>query len=123
MYTRVLFANAGVRSSWNAAQQRVLSRGFASSLGSQTAETNASSDTQKPVKKYPASLATHGTVLKGLNIYKQGKDPVALKDEEYPDWLWTLLDEVPFEEKTVREQQRLTRSKAIKEANFMKSRK
>ncbi|KAJ2900877.1 hypothetical protein IWW38_000252 [Coemansia aciculifera] len=71
----------------------------------------------------PKSIAIHGTQLKGLNIYKEGKDPVALKDEEYPEWLWTLLDEVPEAAKSEREQQRLQRSRTIKEANFMKSKK
>ncbi|KAJ1862430.1 hypothetical protein LPJ73_000752 [Coemansia sp. RSA 2703] len=74
-------------------------------------------------KRAVVSSATPGTVLKGLNIYKEGKDPVALKDEEYPDWLWSLLDEVPKEQKPEKERQRLDRSRAIKEANFMKSKK
>ncbi|KAJ2816305.1 mitochondrial translation, partial [Coemansia erecta] len=102
------------------------SRGLASTIVSRAAlaaETNNNSDTQTPKKTHPASSAADGTVLKGLNIYKSGQDPVALKDEEYPDWLWTLLDKVPFEEKSEIEQQRLNRSKAIKEANFMKGRK
>lgn len=33
-----------------------------------------------------------GTVLKGLNFYKDKQDPVAMADEEYPDWLWSILD-------------------------------
>ncbi|KAJ1956883.1 hypothetical protein EC988_001117 [Linderina pennispora] len=69
------------------------------------------------------SIATQGTVLKGLNIYKDGKDPVALKDEEYPEWLWTLLDTPAEESLGERERQRVQRSKVIKEANFMKSKK
>ncbi|KAG7842864.1 hypothetical protein KL941_004894 [Ogataea angusta] len=27
-----------------------------------------------------------------IHVFKAGKPAVALKDEEYPDWLWTLLD-------------------------------
>lgn len=27
-----------------------------------------------------------------LNVYKNGKPIVALKDEDYPEWLWGLLD-------------------------------
>ncbi|KAI9502988.1 mitochondrial ribosomal protein L37-domain-containing protein, partial [Coemansia spiralis] len=69
------------------------------------------------------SSAPHGTVLKGLNIYKEGSDPVALKDEEYPEWLWTLLDEPPKDSVSERERQRYERSKAIKEINFIKSKK
>jgi large subunit ribosomal protein L54 len=33
-----------------------------------------------------------GTVLKGLNFYKDKQDPVAMADEEYPAWLWSVLD-------------------------------
>jgi large subunit ribosomal protein L54 len=32
-----------------------------------------------------------GTPLKGLNFEKNKSDPVALADEEYPEWLWTIL--------------------------------
>ncbi|KAF2099569.1 hypothetical protein NA57DRAFT_55529 [Rhizodiscina lignyota] len=37
------------------------------------------------------SSVTAGTPLKGLNFLKNGSDPVALADEEYPPWLWTIL--------------------------------
>jgi hypothetical protein len=30
--------------------------------------------------------------LKGLNFYKDKQDPVAMADEEYPAWLWGVLD-------------------------------
>jgi hypothetical protein len=33
-----------------------------------------------------------GTPLKGLNFLKDRGDPVALADDEYPSWLWTILD-------------------------------
>ncbi|KAF7543237.1 hypothetical protein G7046_g10039 [Stylonectria norvegica] len=33
-----------------------------------------------------------GTTLNGLNFMKGGQDPVAKKDEEYPEWLWSCLD-------------------------------
>ncbi|KAJ2327637.1 hypothetical protein GGI00_004410 [Coemansia sp. RSA 2681] len=95
-------------------------RSFVASLISR-AET--ASEAASTTQEAPKSIATHGTQLKGLNIYKEGKDPVALKDEDYPEWLWTLLDEVPEAEKSEREQQRLQRSRVIKEANFMKSKK
>ncbi|KFA78180.1 hypothetical protein S40288_01400 [Stachybotrys chartarum IBT 40288] len=38
------------------------------------------------------SSCVEGTVLKGLNYTKGGQDPVALKDEEYPEWLWSCLE-------------------------------
>ncbi|GME68731.1 unnamed protein product [[Candida] boidinii] len=37
------------------------------------------------------SSCKEGTKI-NLSIYKAGKPIVALKDEEYPEWLWTLLD-------------------------------
>lgn len=38
-----------------------------------------------------------GTVLKGLNFYKDKQDPVAMADEEYPAWLWRVLDKTSAE--------------------------
>ncbi|ERS95557.1 ribosomal protein l37, mitochondrial [Sporothrix schenckii 1099-18] len=42
----------------------------------------------------PAALSScpEGTVLVGLNYTKGRTDPVALRDEEYPSWLWNCLD-------------------------------
>ncbi|CAJ0627069.1 861_t:CDS:10 [Entrophospora sp. SA101] len=34
-----------------------------------------------------------GMIIKGLNFYKDGSDPITKLDNEYPDWLWELLDE------------------------------
>lgn len=31
--------------------------------------------------------------MKDLSVLKDKPDPVALPDEEYPEWLWTLTDE------------------------------
>lgn len=39
------------------------------------------------------SAAPAGTVLKGIQFHQGKPEPVALPDEEYPTWLWTLLDE------------------------------
>lgn len=33
-----------------------------------------------------------GVPLKGLNYLKGRDDPVALKEEEYPEWLWKCLE-------------------------------
>lgn len=46
----------------------------------------------KDAAKAPLSICPEGTVLVGLNYIKGGQDPVALKDEEYPEWLWKCLD-------------------------------
>lgn len=40
----------------------------------------------------PESICPAGTPLKGLNYFKGRDDPVALSEEEYPEWLWRCLD-------------------------------
>ncbi|KAK6348407.1 hypothetical protein TWF718_006203 [Orbilia javanica] len=39
------------------------------------------------------SITPAGTVMKGINFNKKLKDPIALPDEEYPPWLWTVLED------------------------------
>lgn len=49
------------------------------------------------IRKFASSCAIlessckEGTKI-NLNIYKNAKPILAKKDEEYPEWLWTLLD-------------------------------
>ncbi|PSN69776.1 hypothetical protein BS50DRAFT_585294 [Corynespora cassiicola Philippines] len=45
-------------------------------------------------KKAPIvrSSVPAGTPLKGLNFLKNQQDPVALADDEYPEWLWGILE-------------------------------
>lgn len=38
------------------------------------------------------SICPAGTTFKGLNVLKDGKDPVAMEDEKYPNWVWKLLE-------------------------------
>lgn len=38
------------------------------------------------------SSCVEGTVLSGLNYFKNQQDPVALADSAYPEWLWRCLD-------------------------------
>jgi large subunit ribosomal protein L54 len=38
-----------------------------------------------------------GTVLKGLNFMKNAQDPVALEDDQYPEWLWSALERKKIE--------------------------
>ena len=40
----------------------------------------------------PVSAAPAGTQLKGINYIKGKDDPVALAEEEYPEWLWRCLE-------------------------------
>ncbi|KAI1504468.1 mitochondrial ribosomal protein L37-domain-containing protein [Biscogniauxia marginata] len=42
--------------------------------------------------KAPLSSCPEGTVLNGLNYFKNRTDPVALADDAYPEWLWGCLD-------------------------------
>lgn len=55
-----------------------------------TPTTQPGEQAQEPTK--PRSICPEGTVLSGLNFSKSGQDPVAKKDEEYPEWLWSCLD-------------------------------
>ncbi|KAI9374744.1 mitochondrial ribosomal protein L37-domain-containing protein [Aspergillus egyptiacus] len=54
----------------------------------------------KPQVERPVSSCPAGTVLDGINYFKNKPDLVALEDSEYPDWLWTLLDNPKKEVKT-----------------------
>ncbi|RYP17257.1 hypothetical protein DL765_004642 [Monosporascus sp. GIB2] len=38
------------------------------------------------------SSCPEGTVLTGLNYFKNKADPVAMVDDAYPEWLWRCLD-------------------------------
>ena len=56
-----------------------------------------SSSSQSPVSKtktsnLPLSSFPAGTPLKGLNFLKGREDPLALPEEDYPEWLWKILD-------------------------------
>lgn len=51
----------------------------------------------------PRSICPEGTVLQGLNYQKNGHDPVAMKDEDYPEWLWSCLDVVKVAEAGIEE--------------------
>ncbi|KAJ8061964.1 hypothetical protein OCU04_009747 [Sclerotinia nivalis] len=54
----------------------------------------------KKTAPIPTSSIPAGTILKGLNYLKGRDDPVALKEEEYPEWLWRCLDEKKMVEGT-----------------------
>ncbi|KAI1656658.1 mitochondrial ribosomal protein L37-domain-containing protein [Daldinia decipiens] len=43
---------------------------------------------EKPV----LSACPEGTILTGLNYFKNRTDPVALADDAYPEWLWKCLE-------------------------------
>lgn len=58
---------------------------------------------------FTQSSVPAGTVL-NLKIRKNGDEPVALEDSEYPKWLWECLDKDKQEQR-------------LKEQDFMKWRK
>ncbi|KAG2413855.1 hypothetical protein HFD88_003044 [Aspergillus terreus] len=53
----------------------------------------------KPVER-PPSACPAGTKLQGLNYFKNKPDLVALEDSEYPEWLWSLLDDAKKQAKS-----------------------
>lgn len=65
--------------------------------------------------------------MKGINYMKDGKDPVALADDAYPEWLWEINDPElrkarianPLDKKHHKE----ARRQAIKAENFIRDRK
>lgn len=72
------------------------------------------------------SSVREGTVLKGCNVYKNAQDPVAMKDEEYPAWLWEVLDpEIQRKKleadsiKAARKRRRELNRQKIKQQNFL----
>ncbi|KAF2626900.1 hypothetical protein BU25DRAFT_431906 [Macroventuria anomochaeta] len=54
-------------------------------------EKNAAKVADKKPTPLVKSSVPAGTPLKGLNFEKNKSDPVALADDEYPAWLWTIL--------------------------------
>jgi large subunit ribosomal protein L54 len=77
-------------------------------------------------KKTVQSSAPAGTKLTGLNVKKSGEDPVALAEEEYPEWLWDLLDPSIQKQKLeqdpdllAKKERRAANRKHIKSQNFM----
>lgn len=78
-------------------RQLPLARQFSISRPIRSAEPQLSTPVTEPGEEAtPASAARsickEGTVLNGLNYLNGKQDPVALKDDEYPEWLWSCLD-------------------------------
>lgn len=63
----------------------------ATTLSSPAAEGVTATKPRARAKK--ASVVPAGVPLKGLSYLKNGSDPIAGADSEYPSWLWTCLDE------------------------------
>ncbi|KAI0400467.1 mitochondrial ribosomal protein L37-domain-containing protein [Xylaria palmicola] len=81
------------------------SRPFSSTVTRPSAEATEAPATPGPtlstpladdasVAREPLSSCPEGTVLTGLNYFKNQTDPVALADGAYPAWLWKSLEDV-----------------------------
>ncbi|KAF7585944.1 hypothetical protein BBP40_009839 [Aspergillus hancockii] len=55
--------------------------------------------TKTAVERSPSSCPA-GTKLNGLNYFKNKPDVLALEDSEYPEWLWSLLDDARKQSKS-----------------------
>jgi large subunit ribosomal protein L54 len=55
-------------------------------------KAQAAEATKKKATPLVKSSIAAGTPMKGLNFLKDRGDPIALADDEYPSWLWTILD-------------------------------
>lgn len=56
-----------------------------------TAKTGASKESKKPARV--KSSVPAGQILRGLGYTKAQPQILAKEDHEYPEWLWTLLDD------------------------------
>lgn len=78
-------------------RQPILARHLSTSLPLRSADAQlstpvtAAGEKAKDAAPVPRSSCPEGTVITGLNYLKDGKDPVAMKDEDYPEWLWDCL--------------------------------
>jgi hypothetical protein len=77
-----------------AATSTGLAQPFSNPLTPSPAELalGASAKSKAKPAQIPVSSCPAGTPLKGLNFLKGRDDPVALSEEEYPEWLWRCLD-------------------------------
>lgn len=91
---------------------------LSSRLAASRAPARLFSTSLRPLNKVKSSVPA-GTVL-NLKIRKNGDEPVALEDSEYPEWLWDTLDKEKME-KDLKEQDPMKwRKKQINKANTAK---
>ncbi|KAG5652130.1 hypothetical protein H0H81_006206 [Sphagnurus paluster] len=98
-------------------------RGFAAS---RLSHSNATEKSKKlpAAATLPQSSCAKDTVITGVN-YLKGQPPVlARADEEYPEWLWTILQPKVWPEdgpggKAERVRRRQENKQRIKDRNFM----
>lgn len=83
---RSILQRAPIRRTFSAISPRQSAAAAAAPI---PAGSNATTTTEEAA---PRSSCPPGTVLNGLNYFKGKTDPVALPDNEYPEWLWSCLD-------------------------------
>ncbi|EJS44709.1 mrpl37p [Saccharomyces arboricola H-6] len=91
---------------------------LARSLGSRWISTSRILYNKQAVNAAVSSCSA-GTSL-NLNIWKSGKDAVALEDKEYPSWLWSVLGSKQTDEHAAKDPEGealLKRRKNIRKAN------
>ncbi|KAJ6631116.1 mitochondrial ribosomal protein L37-domain-containing protein [Mycena sp. CBHHK59/15] len=77
-------------------------------------------------KAIPMSSCATDTVINGVN-YLKGQPPIlALPDDQYPEWLWTVLEERVWPDdgpggRGERAARRKENKARIRDANFMKT--
>ncbi|KAF6763694.1 mitochondrial ribosomal protein L37-domain-containing protein [Ephemerocybe angulata] len=103
------------------------SRSF-SSTSRVASEAKAAADAavKKPASQasIPKSSCPQDTVMKGLNYLKGQPQVLALADDQYPEWLWTILSPKEYPDdgpggKADRVRRKRERQQAIKDKNFM----
>ncbi|KIK56175.1 hypothetical protein GYMLUDRAFT_827251 [Collybiopsis luxurians FD-317 M1] len=92
-----------------------------------SAPSNSPTPTQKSKSKAApviTSSCAPDTIMAGLNYLKNQPPVLALPDEEYPPWLWTILQPKELEDdgpggRKERMERRKANKERIKERNFM----
>ncbi|GBE81830.1 mitochondrial/chloroplast ribosomal protein L54/L37 [Sparassis latifolia] len=81
---------------------------------------------ESPAGTFSKSSCEPNTILDGLAYLKDQPPVIALPDEEYPEWLWTLLSPKVLEDdgpggKAEKRRMRQENRKRIRDQNFMKT--
>ncbi|EFP92880.1 uncharacterized protein PGTG_18798 [Puccinia graminis f. sp. tritici CRL 75-36-700-3] len=95
-------------------------------LASQPTQEKKTSQAKKTV---PVSTIPAGSPIKGLAYIKGESDPIAKADDEYPSWLWTLLEpnmgvghsDTPL--RAIRRELNRENRNNIRKSNFLKAKK